>query len=286
MVTDRRLSSRGKPIADDAIKVATLDTIDGIAIIGYAGLGKTRKGTEPSEWMNSVLRGRSGITLEQAIGYLASAARNELSKHLTRGLAHHIIVPAFIRATGPRLYTIDQVVDRAGKHSYRYITPIRPDWGDRPYPLAAGGTGGLYLGQLQDRSWRRDLLNLIKKYEQGRVPERVVADRFAKLNYQTHLAVLDDSVGPRSIVVWRRRRDPRYEGSGGGHQFYSGLDRESTGSIPSIMNGMDVNSIVDVIMGQYPPNFTFEEFRDLMPNVEELNRLLRERPSEPDDELR
>jgi hypothetical protein len=113
-----------------------------------------------------------------------------------------------------------------------------------------------------------------------------VADRFAKLNYQTHLAVLDDSVGPRSIVVWRRRRDPRYEGSGGGHQFYSGLDRESTGSIPSIMNGMDVNSIVDVIMGQYPPNFTFEEFRDLMPNVEELNRLLRERPSEPDDELR
>ena len=48
LLADRRLSFGGnrKP-RDDAIKILALETTDGVALLGYAGLGLTVRETEP-----------------------------------------------------------------------------------------------------------------------------------------------------------------------------------------------------------------------------------------------
>ena len=129
LVVDRRLSygGRRRPI-DDAVKVMNLETTDGVGLLAYAGLGATPKGTQPSDWMSAVLRGRGGLRFEHALGILSTAANKELPKHLARtpSGAHFIIIPAFVRNVDSRLYTIDNVVDsRTGKHWYRYTSHQR-----------------------------------------------------------------------------------------------------------------------------------------------------------------
>ena len=59
VLTDRRLSSKGKAVKEDALKVMFLETTDGVAILGYCGLGATANQTEPSNWMSAVSRGRN-----------------------------------------------------------------------------------------------------------------------------------------------------------------------------------------------------------------------------------
>jgi hypothetical protein len=67
LVVDRRLSyGARRPPIDDAVKVMNLETTDGVGLLAYAGLGATPRGTQPSEWMSAVLRGRGGLTFEQA----------------------------------------------------------------------------------------------------------------------------------------------------------------------------------------------------------------------------
>jgi hypothetical protein len=47
-----------------------LETADGVAILGYAGLGATALATEPAHWMRAVLRGRV-LPLERSLEVLA-----------------------------------------------------------------------------------------------------------------------------------------------------------------------------------------------------------------------
>ena len=72
IVADRRLSYKGKPPKDDARKVMFLESPDGVALVGYAGLGSTAMGTEPADWMSAVLRGRN-FPLEKSLHVLARA---------------------------------------------------------------------------------------------------------------------------------------------------------------------------------------------------------------------
>ena len=48
VVADRRLSFADRAPADDARKIMFLESTDGIAILSYAGLGCTARGTEPA----------------------------------------------------------------------------------------------------------------------------------------------------------------------------------------------------------------------------------------------
>lgn len=288
MVTDRRLSRRGKPVTDSAVKVANLETTDGKALLGYAGLGATRSGTQPSTWMNSVLRARGGLTLEQALGTLSDAAKRELPKYLTGlpGGAHNIIIPAFVKGDRPRHYSIDNLVNsKTGEHRYRYTRHVISEDDLRSPPIFLGGTGG-YLLSTKDRRWGRELLGLVKKYELGKIPERVVADRLAFINYNTHLELTDGTVGPRCVVIWRRRHHPRRPGPGGASHFYSGTDRERADApIPTIANGMDVVAITDILMGQFA-GLNFDELKSLQLDEAEIERRLKQLPSAPDEKLR
>jgi hypothetical protein len=294
LVVDRRLSYGGRrPPIDDAVKVMNLETTGGVGLLAYAGLGATSQGTQPSEWMSAVLRGRGGLTFEQALGVLSAAANKELPKHLARMPvgAHFIIIPAFVRGVGARLYSIDNLVDRkTGRHWYRYTSHQRTaEPGSRPSGrVALGGSGGIYLAR-KDKAWARDLLSLVNAHDRGRVSDQVIADRLARLNYEAHQEVRGGTVGPRCIVVWRRRPDAQRVTSGGGHQFYTGIDREpDTDAIPTITNGMDVQSIVGVLMEQLWSSLGDRDLTNGMPepDKDEMNRRLAQLPSDPDEKLR
>ena len=98
LMADRRLTYAGRAPRDDARKITLLDTEDGCAILGYAGLGATSAGTEPSDWMARVLRGRN-FTLEQSLATLADAAKRELGRHLSKMTGspeHHIVACASV----------------------------------------------------------------------------------------------------------------------------------------------------------------------------------------------
>jgi hypothetical protein len=239
-----------------------------------------------------VLRGRGGLTFEQALGVLSHAANKELPRHLARipGGAHFIIVPAFIKGVGSRMYSIDNVVDRrTHRHWYRYTSHRRTaEPGSSSPRLAVGGTGGVYLAS-GDRSWQRSLLSLVNAHDRGKVSDYVIADQLARLNYEAHQAVRDGTVGPRCIVVWCRRRDAR-PASGGGHLFYTGTDRDKdSAGIPTVANGYDVQAIGGLIMTEFQKRIANRGSNLEVPldfDHDEINRRLAQLPSEPDEKLR
>jgi hypothetical protein len=294
LVVDRRLSyGPRRPPVDTAVKVMSLETTDGVGLLAYAGLGATPRGTQPSDWMSSVLRGRGGLPFEQVLGVLSAAANKELPRYLARmpGGVHFIIIPAFVRGVGSRLYSIDNVVDRTTqRHWYRYTSYQRTAEPRSPsVRLALGGTGGIYLAS-KDQSWRRALLSLVNAHDRRKVSDHVIADQLARLNYEAYHEVRDGSVGPRCIVAWRRRPDARPGAPGSGHQFYTGIDRDQdSAAIPTIGNGMDVQAIGKVLMTALQARIASHGLNPgaaLDLDKDEMNRLLAKLPAEPDEKLR
>jgi hypothetical protein len=209
LLADRRFSAPGLAPKDDARKLMFLETTDGVALLGYAGLGATALGTEPSDWMSNVLRGRN-LPLEQSLGVLAEAMKTQLPRHLARAPAnvqpaHQLLVTAFL-GDEARYYTIDLALesDRGSPRiSYtRWVagdsTPIPPTVAARTPRLRHGGSGGLYLSR--DKTWARSLLRFVNAHDRGQISSQAVADHLATLNNQVHLGMTDKSVGPRCIV--------------------------------------------------------------------------------------
>jgi len=56
IAADRRLTANENVVTDDAVKLMRLSRTPDNALLGYSGLGQTPGGTQPSEWMNNVLR--------------------------------------------------------------------------------------------------------------------------------------------------------------------------------------------------------------------------------------
>ena len=236
------------------------------------------------------------MTFDRTLGVLADAATRELPKYLVSipGGGHSIVVPAFVEGVGSRLYTIDNVVHpKTRQHWYRYTSHQRTDIPGSPsVRLAVAGSGGDYIYRNKDAVWRRELWSLVKQHDHGKVSDLLIADRLARFNYEVHQALEaagDETVGPRSIVIWRRRPGVRRGAPGQAHQFYTGADRDRDNpAIPSIGNGMDVKAISEIFMkqmlrgladhGQIPSALNFDE--------NEINRLLAGIPDQPDERLR
>ncbi|HEY8031287.1 MAG TPA: hypothetical protein VIF02_02625 [Methylocella sp.] len=295
LLADRRLSYKGRSPKDDARKVMFLETTDGVAILGYAGLGATALGTEPADWMSAVLRGRN-FPLEQSLEALAEAMKKQFPRHMVHmpgggGPTHNVIVPAFFGGE-PRVYTID-LVFAPDRKSYkfrctRHVADKPPLVSPKTPRLALAGSGGLYLAQDKKKKWIPSLLRMVRAYDRGQVSPHAVADHFANLNNEVHLGLSDKSVGPRCIVAWRPKKGSVHD-RGGGHQFYTGTTRDaSSPSLPTIVNGMDVQAIVNVTT----PHWTkmFEAMRAGQPakepNKDEINAELARLPDKPDENLR
>jgi len=298
VVVDRRLSygENGPPPRDSATKVMRLQTDDGVGLLAYAGLGASAHGTEPSAWMSSTLRGRR-LTFEESLGVIAEAATRELPVHLAQieGSAHSIIVPAYLRGQGARLFSIDNVLDRAtGQHRYRFVRWERTkDSQDPGFAITLAGTGGVWLSQKRQKllwkSSRHSLLHAKRAHDRGKLSDRAVADQLAAINFSAHQAV-PETVGPTCVVVWTRR--PGAPGDGvNAHQFYSGLDRVTDhGMIPAISNGMDWSALGQVIASEFQRSISEANWPESDGPIdlddERLNERLAELPSDPDEHLR
>lgn len=287
LLADRRLSYKGRAPKDDARKLMFLETVDGVAILGYAGLGATALGTEPADWMSKVLRGRN-LPLEQSLMVLAEAIRKQLPRHMVRmpgpGVpAHTVVATAFLNGE-VRLYAIELVFAPDRKDfSFRCTRPVPPGPVARTPQLALAGSGARHLSQDQHRI--RSLLRLVRAYDRDKVSSTAVAGYLATLNLEVHKK--DSTVGPRCIVAWRNKKGSNKEG--GGQWYYTRETRDNGGSIlPTITNGMDVRAIVEFMM---PRTLKMHEAMMSGQPVEELdkdqiNAEISRLPWGPDEDLR
>ncbi|KQR26127.1 hypothetical protein [Microbacterium sp. Leaf151] len=290
VVVDRRLSYQNGTYRDDAVKMMALEADDGVGLLIYAGLGATALGNEPSAWMSATLRGQ-GWLFENALARIAQAANDQLPSHLKdiRGGQHFILAPMFYKTGRSRLFAIKNVVDGSGRHEGTFDVITRTGEISAPTIAIAGvGTGARTLDRDQHfGGLRRSLHSLIKKNDDGRVSDQAVADRLAKVCFQVHQRTADKTVGPRSIVAWRRR--PGSTLPGGGQAFYTDqvLEDNVHNSIPFIMAGLDVQAIGSAYMETAWDRIE----RGLEPwaadSIDpELDRRLSEISHDPDDRLR
>ncbi|SEM70917.1 hypothetical protein SAMN04488077_10767 [Roseovarius tolerans] len=296
LVADRRLSASGQAPIDDAIKCTIVEVADGIALLGYAGLGATARGSQPSQWVSNVLRGRHH-PLEQMLQVVSDAMKREFLPHLegirdAKQRQHNFVVPAFLNEMH-RVYTID-LAYTSSAYKYRYtrhimggaLTPMQVTT-----PIGLAGSGAGALPNRQD--WQRPLLRLVKAYNGKRITAAVVAHHLAKLAYRSCLGTPDGSVGPDSLVVWRNSKAGLHRG-GGGHSFFANAQPSSQrADIPSISKGMDMTALVKTMMEVIIPQFEEmsaakdrgEEIPEFDGGTDEINRRLRRLPSTPDEKL-
>lgn len=291
MVADRRLTRGRRVVREDARKLMFLETEDGFAILGYAGLGATARGSEPADWMSAVLRGRNW-PMEPSLRALAGAAQRELPPHLSGlqtldGPQHSILIPAVV-AGEMRLYSITLALSpdrravtfrhtRWRKQTSRgfHITPR----------IAVAGSGAEALKR--DRSWRRPLLRLVAAHARGRLSDRRVADELADLSLRVSAATADRSVGPRCIVAWRHRKRGLLKG-GGGHRYYTGSHHDTDApALPTISRGMDSRAVGHVIWTSYMPQVSAMLNGDMSVQVDvaDVNAALAQLPETPDERL-
>ena len=296
LVADRRLSASGSPPIDDAIKATVVEVSDGQALIGYAGLGATANGNQPSQWVNNVLRGRHH-PLEQMLDVVSNAMKREFIPHMngvrdTRMRQHSFIIPAFMDDK-PRIYTIDMVHTNGG-YVFRYtrhisggaLLPLQVT-----VPIGLAGSGATALLSLD--SWKRPLLGLVKAYNRKKIHGLAVAEFLAQLAYKSHLATEDGSVGPDCLVIWRNSKRSLHKG-GGAYEFFSYGKRTHSAPIPTIIDGMDMIRLARIIeeetapykkkvfdawdKGEEPPKFDGRQM--------DINQRLSQLPSKPNEKLR
>ncbi len=249
MLADRRLSRGSLIVREDARKLMFLTASDGTAVLGYAGLGATAHGTESSDWMSAVLRGRN-LPLEQSLGLIADALPRQFPRHL-HGAPHAIVIGAFI-GNEPRMYLLGTALGLDRKN-YRvcFLRLNHAAAGGRA-PSRANVSGSGAAALVKDQRWLRPLLSLVQACDRKKVSPEAVADYLAKLNQVAHLQTANKSVGPRCIVAWRHSK-ARHDG-GGGHRAYDGAKVESeTPFLPTISNGMDLTAVLGVLTKHIAP---------------------------------
>ncbi len=269
MLSDRRLSFGNRPPKDDACKVMFLEAKDSKAILGYAGLGQSIAGMEPSIWMSNVLRGIDA-PLEHTLEILARAIKDQLPKHLAsfpKGITpHHAIYITSFVDEKPMAY-IFEVALSPNRFEVKILNSryFRDKIGGSPPKFFLGGSGAQYL--LSNRKkWQRPLLHLISAYDAGKVSPSKVSDYLAKLNNDTfeYYKTKDKFVGPRCIVAWRNNYGGFYNG-GGGQEFYTNCKKDINGcQIPTIVGGIDLNAVFNVTRPH-----TIRQFINLQNGIEE-----------------
>lgn len=291
LLTDRRLTAGAEIVDENAVKLMILERGDDAALLGYSGLGATPNKTQPSAWMNALLRTRN-LSLERSLGVIATAIDAQIPKHLFRvkGLgdrAHVVLAPSFIDGK-PTLISIElDLQPETGGHKVHLLQHVIDTTSKRAKRIGVAGSGTpLALPQIKAR--QRRLLRLIVAHEQGKASALIVADELARLNWE--VAQGEKSVGPNCVVLWKySKKDGK--GGGGAVQSYEGLSRGGRVNVPANTNGLDTTALLEnqrpfveramqaILNGEESPykdeNF-LNEMKDALKNV----------PTLPDDKLR
>jgi hypothetical protein len=285
LLADRRLSQGNRVVTDDALKAVVVQCSDGVAILGYAGLGRTAKGTEPADWMAAVLRGRNE-PVERSLGIIADAAKREFPSHLRGKIDHAIISTVFIGQEA-RVYSINLFTLPNAEIGFRFVrcmTPYSPLVA-RTWPIAFGGSGAAWL-QKREKLWavrKRELFHLVRACDRGKIFPYAVADYMAKINLWVHEGE-KQTVGPRCVVVWRNRTQGIHK-MGGAHHFYDGKERIRPDRQVSIIDcGIDVAAIVKTMM---PATMAaFLATGSLAIDMDKMNAKITKLPDKSDERLR
>jgi hypothetical protein len=281
LVTDRRLTYANGHFSDDAIKQITVETTDGQALLGYAGLGKTASGTEPSQWMSNVLRGRN-LSMEHTLGVLADAAKTQLPKHLDLlGSPHAVIAPAFVSGE-PRLYVIE-LIREAGLADYTFAfrrlvaNPEAPANSWITPNIVVTGSGRLDLPS--DRDWMGELMKLITAHDAGEIPPGRVEHFLAALNYE--VSSRESSVGPQCMISWSLLDKT------GGLAYFTGTQRDCNAPvIPSVAQGTDMSALIRVLLPHTKPILeAMQRGESKAPDINAINSDLAKLPRYPDEKL-
>jgi hypothetical protein len=264
LLTDRRLSAKGRVPRDDGCKLALIEMSDGVAIVGYAGLGATRAGIEPSAWINAAFRNKNGTVL-QFITALASASAAEFPRHLAQFPSDYprrqLIAAVCLVAGKPIMYTIG-IGKKVGdaQFSAKIAKPMLPS--GRAARIVAAGLGADILSA--DRRWIRPLLRLVTAVDRGRINPRQVSTQLAQINVM--VSEQTTTVGPRSIVAFR------ISPSGGGHHGYTGNQRDdSSPQVPQLFRGFDIGAFAQALMTNIGSDLMFR------PGTEDDERMQKQR---------
>jgi hypothetical protein len=279
LLADRRLSRNGRPLQDDACKMLFVEAEDGAAIFGYAGLGKTAAGTEPSEWMSAVLRGRNH-KLEGYLEVLRQALQRELPRHTSRlpNFAHNVVAIAYLNREA-RVYTVDmQRCPTTGSVEFRATRHIQKH--NKPPMFGLAGSGALLLAA--DKSWMRSLARLVKAHDRGQIDHMPVASYLAKLNAKVSRQMADGSVGHACLVACRHRD------GGGGYWCYEDGAFGGNAAPPNILRGTDMKAFGRVLLEDSIKLFARMEAGEVDPRPDEkaLNDKIAQLPRMPDEKLR
>ena len=293
MLADQRLSRRGRPPVDNARKLLCLKTSDATAVLGYTGLGATRAGTEPADWMSALLRGRD-LTLEQALTLLKQGMERELPRHFRyfpSGIqpSHSVLASAFV-GTEVRHYSIrmQATPDRLSHRIEACRVGSTPSGGSRAVSPRMGiaGSGSDYFRKKGVKL--RELLRLVNASDNQRVPPAMVADYLARLNQTAHEHTPDRSVGPTSLVVVAHRADGPYRGGGQTLAYNMSKRLSEAPTIPTIWRGRDMVAMGRAIMDHFLPQVDNAD-PDHWPqsiDVSNLDTVLASLPDKPDEALR
>jgi hypothetical protein len=255
LTVDQRLTFKAGP-KDTATKVMHLHGSDGIAMLGYAGLGATEAGMEPS-WMSNVFRGRPTAPLEESLGFLSAVAKTELPRHLAQlngDAAQHVMLAAALVNGEPRLYSIDLAADSGAqllRSQYTRHVVANSRRGDQwlPHPCVVAGSGGVHLRS--NWQWIRDTLSLIKAMHLRRVQHDAIAERLAHINYT--ISKRCKTVSPGCIVSWCLR------GGNVSSLSFTGVGRtRDSWLVPTIANGVDIKAVCE-IASSHPMGWTAKD---------------------------
>lgn len=263
LAADRRLSRNGKPVEEDATKVALLETTDGRAIFGYAGIGLTQRGVEPSDWLGAILRGRN-CQLDDAMNFVKAAFETELPRFFrARQIpCHHLLAPCFIDGR-PWLYVLQADAGGAGTMNVTATAFGRdPPHRSHPPTIAVIGSGALPF--LKKKGWHRPIWRLVKAHNRNVISASTMADHLGGLI--SELSKDDPFVGERAIVAWRGR-------NGGGETLAYVAGERVTGPdaklrVPTVVTGIDLNALTNL-----------PHFRQMMEAVERGTPV---QPTDPD----
>lgn len=255
LASDRRLSLPNRAPLEHARKVMVLETGDGCALLGYAGLGRTALGTEPSDWMFNVLRGRN-LPMDESLSVLAGAVQREFPRHLMRigsGFLplHGIIIPAFV--SGKYLfYSIGLRLDHKRQSGEMRLQKWIPAGsGSQPPRLVVAGSAESVL--MRDKSWVRPLLRLASASDRGQISPETVANQLARIIVD--VSKRDRFTGMNSIVCWRNRKGGPHK-MGGEHKFYdNGVRVINDAVIPQLTRGYPISDVCAALMPLFMDNF-------------------------------
>ena len=181
MVADHRISWSTR-FDDRGVKVATVRAVDGLALLGYAGLGETANGTQPSAWMRNLLNGRK-LTVEGCIAEVAIGIEHQFRQHML-DLGDHLVVVSAVVDDQPRMYGIHLRDKGVGYAPLRQAQLAESGISQDAAPRAIyTGSGGAWFGRRKNKAvWLREVYSRARDHDAGWVSGAAVAAVLACLD--------------------------------------------------------------------------------------------------------